>query len=213
MFEQLRNAQPLQSLYDALAENFPVSLTDVAFNPGSMPAQVAGTINLFSGAGSVEIRLDQWRALFRGLRTAEDRKVILRCLNLAAAALEKDSDHLVPASRTVVLASWFSSEDGASGVAAMLKAKAGPWAAAPGFKSLGAEELEFTLAPLLRNTTEGWDASFFIQKSKVQGSHLFVNYTGNYIAGGRYNSVDQIDGHVESMLRALLEMFDVRLPQ
>jgi hypothetical protein len=69
------------------------------------------------------------------------------------------------------------------------------------------------LAPLLRNTTEGWDASFFIQKSKVQGSHLFVNYTGNYIAGGRYNSVDQIDGHVESMLRALLEMFDVRLPQ
>src|SRR5215831_2315647 len=57
MFEQLRNAQPLQSLYDALAENFPVSLTDVAFNPGSMRAQVAGTI--ISLAEQV-----QWRSVW-----------------------------------------------------------------------------------------------------------------------------------------------------
>jgi hypothetical protein len=86
LLDQSRGA-PLQKLYDALSENFTLSLADITVNAGPAPAQAFANVALFGGAGSIEIRMDRWRATFRGLRTPEDTKVISRCLELAEGAL------------------------------------------------------------------------------------------------------------------------------
>src|SRR5262249_60685853 len=93
LFDREREVPPLlQSLYDTLSDNFGISLSDVSVHLADSLPNVFAMINLFGGAGSVELRLDRWRAVFRNIRTDEDRKIIIRCLNLAGGAIENFSE-------------------------------------------------------------------------------------------------------------------------
>ena len=197
------------SLYDSLAENFAVSLTDVAVNNGPAPANIFEAISLFNGSGSIVTRLDSWRAEFQTIRSEDDRKLVLRCLNLAASAIETP-DRASPARRTATVGSWLAFDEGETAVATLLEKYGNPGKIEPGF--LGAAELAFTVNPTLRNPTEGWEATFFIQKAQLPGTHLFVSYIGRYIEGGRYNSIDQLAEHIRGMLRGMLERLSVQIP-
>ena len=197
------------SLYESMAENFLVTLTDVTINAGPSPANIAAAISLFGGAASIVMRLDSWRAEFRNIQSEDDRKLALRCLNLAAGAIES-SDRVLPARRTATVASWLACEEGEAGVATLLRQYGSPGKIEADF--LGAAELDFAINPTLRNPTEGWDSTFYISRSQLSGTHLFVNYIGHYIEGGRYNSIDQLTEHVRFMLRGMLEKLGVQLP-
>jgi hypothetical protein len=211
LFDRDREAPPLlQSLYDTFSDNFAISLPDVAVNFGGPPAHVSASINLFGGAGSVELLLDRWRATFRNIRTEEDRKLIIRCLNLAGGAIETFSDRLRPSRSLVTLGTWQTCDEGAAGVAKFL-AEHGALRTPIDRGFLDAEQVDFSIYPRLRSVTEGWDVIFLIQASQLEGTHLFAHYNGTYIEGGRYNTVDQKAEHVRMMLTGMLEKLGVEL--
>jgi hypothetical protein len=208
-------ALPLfQSFYDRLSENFTVSLADVAVHADPHPAYAAASISLFGGAGAVELRPDRWRATFRNLRTEEDRKIVRRCLGLVESATEAGSrpDRPKSAQTLVTVASWYVCDEGATGVTELL-GRHGSLGIPISRGFLGAEQIDFNVNPRLRNPTEGWDATFLIQPSVLEGTHLFANYSGTYVEGGRYNSIEQKAEHVKLMLTGMLEKIGVELPK
>ncbi len=79
----------------------------------------------------------------------------------------------------------------------------------PGF--LDSEQIEVSLNPRFKNSTEGWDALFLVQPSLVAGTQLFLNYNGTYIFGGRYNAIDRQLAHAESTIKAMLKKIDFEL--
>jgi hypothetical protein len=211
LFDREREAPPLlQSLYDALSDNFPISLNDISTNMNAPPAQVSATIGLFGGAGWIELRLDRWRAGFRNLRTEEDRKLIIRCLDVAGRAIQTFSDRLRTTSTVLNVSSWLVCDQGMSGVATLLS-NHGSLGIQIDRGFLGAEEIHFSINPRLRNSTEGWDVIFLFQASAMEGTHLFANFNGTYIEGGRYNTIDQRAEHVRVMLSGMLEKLGVEL--
>lgn len=211
LFDQGAHPPLVQSVYDTLSDNFSISLPDVGVNAGPAPSHIFVVMNLFGGAGSVELRLDRWRASFKGLMNENDRKLIIRCLNLVTVALEGASDRISPARTVLTVASWYKCDEGAPGVASMLS-EHGSLGIEVDRGFLGAEQIDYTINPHMRNPTEGWDALFFIQESQLEGTHLFLNYTGNYVTGGRYNSVDQKADHIATMISGMLGALGVVLP-
>ncbi len=85
---------PVQSVYDALSEQFTISVADVQVNQSAIVAQTSIIFNLFNGAGSIELRPDRWRGVFRGLVSDKDTELVIRCLQTAGAAIEKTSDRI-----------------------------------------------------------------------------------------------------------------------
>jgi len=199
-----------QSLYDRLSDNFPISLADVAVHTDPHLSNVFASINLFGGAASVELRLDRWRATFRILRTDEDRKIVIRCLNLVRSVMEDLSDRVEPTRSIVTVASWYICDGGAGGVAEIMT-RHGSLGTPIDQSFLGAEQVVFNINPHLRNATEGWDATFLVQPSLVEGAHLFASYTGTYIEGGRYSTIDQKAEHIKFMLSGMLEKIGVEV--
>jgi hypothetical protein len=205
LFDREREVPPLlQSLYDTLSDNFGISLSDVSVHLADSLPNVFAMVNLFGGAGSVELRLDRWRAVFRNIRTDEDRKIIIRCLNLAGGAIENFSDRSRSSRNLVNVSVWYVCDAGSTGVAKMLSQHGSSGMRIErGF--LGSEEIEFSLYPRLLNKTEGWDVTFLVQRSWLEPSHLFINYSGTYLEGGRYNTIDQKADHIKQMFGGLLE--------
>ena len=79
----------------------------------------------------------------------------------------------------------------------------------PGF--LNSEQIEVSLNPRFKNSTEGWDALFLVQPSLVAGTQLFLNFTGTYIFGGRYNTIDHQLAHAQTTIKAMLKKIDFEL--
>ncbi len=201
---------PLQSVYDALSENFAISVADIQVNQNLVPAQTSVTYNLFNGAGAIEIRPDRWRGAFRGLISDKDQELVLRCLKTVSAAIEKTSDRMTPARSIVTVASWYKCDLSVEQVASLLGKYWMPGnELKPGF--LNAENVRVDLNPILTNASEGWDATFYVATSKVENTELFMNYIGTYASGGRYNSIDQQMEHFRSMLIGMLNMLGFEL--
>jgi hypothetical protein len=206
------NGPPLvQLVFDALSENFTVAIADINVNPGPSPSQIVVAIPMFGGAGSIELRVDRWRGTFRNIASQQDRSLILRCLNVASGAIHSSSDRSAPIRAVAAVATWYKCDLELLAVGSLL---AKYWLASnelePGF--LGAAQIEYSLNPRLKNPTEGWDGLFLAQTSVAEGTQLFFHYTGTYISGGRYNSIDQQLDHAQTMIAGMLGKLGFKLP-
>jgi hypothetical protein len=195
---------PLQSLYDALSENFTISISDVVVNQSATPSQTSATYTLFGGAGAIELRPDRWRGVFRNIASEPDIELIVRCLSVVGSALEKTSERTSPARAVVTAATWYKSDVILEQISALLK---NFWVQ-PDLKAgfLNAEKVDVDLNARLENSKEGWDGTFYVAPSKVADAELFINYIGTYISGGKYNSIAHQAEHCRSMLRGMLAM-------
>lgn len=193
----------IQSVYDALSEAIAVSVADIMVNQSPTPAQTSVIYNLFGGAGSIEIRADRWRGVFHSLVSTEDINLITRCLQIVASAIETTSDRLSPARTNLTVAGWYACDVSRDDVASVLENYWMPKNEMAA-KFLDAEEIEYVLNPKLKNKSEGWEATFYVAVSALEKTELFLNYIGNYIHGGRYNSIDQQRAHVRLMLAGML---------
>jgi hypothetical protein len=202
---------PLQSLYDALSENFIISIADVVVNQSATPSQARATYTLFGGAGTIELRPDRWRGTFRSIISKTDIELVVRCLSVVGASIEKTSERTAPARAVVTAATWYKCDVTVDQVTALLKKYWMHDQLKPGF--LNAEKVGVDLNALLENSKEGWDATFYVAPSKVDSAELFVNYIGKYISGGRYNSTTLQAEHCQSMLTGMLAMLGFSIPQ
>jgi hypothetical protein len=212
LFDARDNAPLIQSVYDALSGSFLLSINDITVNQGPAPSQISVALSMFAGAGSIELRVDRWRGSFRRLVSSGDFDLILRCLNVTSGAMQNTSDRLSPARAKVVVASWYNCDMDLKEIEALLGRY---WLKDRELHSnfLNAEQVTLTLNPYLKNATEGWDVFFLVQPSAVPGTQLFLNYTGTYIIGGRYNSIDQQSEHVRGMIEGMLKELGFEVPQ
>jgi hypothetical protein len=202
---------PLQTVYDALSDNFSISTADVQVNQGTSVADTSIVYNLFTGAGSIELRPDRWRGAFRGLISEQDIQLVLRCVQTVAAAIEKTSDRMIASRSILTVATWHQCDITVDQVAALLSTY---WMPGKELKIgfLDAEKIRIELNPVLENAKEGWVATFYVAPSKVDSSQLFMNYKGTYASGGRYNSIEVQATHARSMLRGMLNELGFETP-
>jgi hypothetical protein len=196
---------PLQSVYDALSEQFTITVADVQVNQSAIVAQTSVIYNLFNGAGSIELRPDRWRGVFRGLVSDKDTELVIRCLQTAGAAIEKTSDRMTPTRAILTVASWYKCDITIEQVTSLLGQY---WIRQDELKSgfLNAEKAHNDLNPILKNPSEGWEAAFYVAPSKLENAELFLNYIGTYQSVGRYNSLEQQSGHLRLMLISMLKV-------
>jgi hypothetical protein len=211
LFDARNNAPLIQSVYDALSDVVVLTVNDITVNSGPAPSQISVALSMFSGAGSIELRVDRWRGTFRRLISTEDLNLVARCLNITASAVQNTSDRLLPARASVAFAGWYKCDAELRDVAKQLR-EYWPQGIEVAYNFLDAEDVVLTINPHLKNATEGWEVIFFIQPSAAPGTHLFLNYTGNYIIGGRYNSIDQQYEHGRKMIGAMLEKLGFQVP-
>ena len=149
---------PLQPVYDALSDNFAISLADVQVTQAALPTQASVTYNLFNGAGSIELRPDRWRGAFRGLMSEKDIELVIRCLQIAADAIEKTSDRMAPSRSVLTVANWFKCDINIEQVSSLLGQY---WRHGKELKSgfLNSEKVRIDLNPILENEKEGWSAT------------------------------------------------------
>jgi len=192
----------IQIVYDALSENFKISVADIVVNQSGGPADSSVMFRLFGAAASIELRSEFWKGIFPRVITADDVKLVTRCLGVVSEAVAKASDRLLPARATVVVAGWYQVPDGFD-PATFFK---GFWSNAnelePNF--LGSKAIEYALNPTLRNADEGWDATFFVQASMIEGTQIFLNCISNYVSGGRYSSLELQADHAQTLAIAML---------
>jgi hypothetical protein len=192
----------IQTVYDVLSDNFKISVADILVNQNGGPAENAVTFKLFGAAASIELRSEFWKGTFPRVVSPEDVKLVLRCLGVVSEAIAKASDRLLPSRATVGVAGWYQ--------------VSGDFDAPTFFKSLGSNvvelepsfldstTIEYVFHPTVRNGDEGWDATFFVQASVIEGTQLFMNSTSNYVSGGRYSSLVLQAGHAETLTIGML---------
>jgi hypothetical protein len=193
----------IQTVYDVLSDNFKLTVADIIVNQSGGPADNAVTIKLFGAAAAIELRSEFWRGTFFRVVTAEDVKLVLRCLSVVSEAIAKTSDRLIPSRASVGVAGWYN-VSGYFDTAAFLK----------GFGSkaiklepnfLGSKSIEYTFNPTLKNGDEGWDATFLVQASVIEGAQLFMNSASNYVSGGRYASLELQVEHADTLAIGMLK--------
>jgi hypothetical protein len=192
----------IQTVYDVLSDNFKISVADIIVNQSGGPADNAVTIKLFGAAAAIELRSEFWRGTFPRVVTAEDVKLVLRCLSVVSEAIAKTSDRLIPSRASVAVAGWYqvSGDFDAAAFFKGLGSKA--IELEPNF--LGSKSIEYTFNPTLKNGDEGWDATFLVQASVIEGAQLFMNSASNYVSGGRYGSLELQAGHAETLAIGML---------
>jgi hypothetical protein len=195
---------PLQSIYDALSENFAISIADVVANQSATPSQTFATFNLFGGAGAIELRPDRWRGAFRNITSGPDLEVIIRCLAIVGSALEKTSERTSPARAVVAAATWYKTDMTLEHVTALLRKFWVQDQLKAGF--LNSEKVDLDVTARLEHSKEGWEATVYLAPSKVADAQLFINYTGTYLSGGRYNSIPLQAEHSRTMLKGMLAL-------
>lgn len=203
---------PTQVIYDALvANNFSIGLSDVLINTNTVsPADAFASFKLFGGLATIEFRPDFWKGSFTGIVGPTDAEVARRCLTVVANEVQKISDRLQPAKATLQMATWFECEDGGKEFFALLTKF---WPSKNQIEAgfLGSNEVEYTIGPTLKNSKEGWEASFVIQKSFIAGSHVFMSYTGTYLTGGRFGTLQAQDEHSNEMLQGMLRKLGIEV--
>jgi hypothetical protein len=193
----------IQTVYDVLSDNFKVSVGDIIVNQSGGPADNSVTIRLFGAAAAIELRSEFWRGTFPRVLTAEDVKLVLRCLNVVSEAIAKSSDRLLPLRATVAVSGWYQIS-GEFNALVFFK-NLGSNAIELEANFLGAKTIEYVFYPTLRNDDEGWDATFAVQPSVIEGAQLFMNSTSNYVSGGRYGSLELQAGHAQSLAIGMLK--------
>lgn len=200
----------LEPVYDVLSENFAISISDIIGNRSVSPADNSIIFKLFGGVATIEIRADCWKAFFPGVVSEGDLALIQRCLFLVAPTIEASSTRTSPARASVGVAGWYKS-DAELDATKMLRAYWAPdTLLEDGF--LDSEKIEYTLNPKLINSAAGWDASYVIQPSALTDSHIFINYTANYICGGAYSSIEAQVKHSRFLVVGMLERLGFNTP-
>jgi hypothetical protein len=194
----------IQTVYDALSDNFTISLADVVFNQSGGPADNAVTIKLFGAAASIELRSEFWKGSFPRVVTPDDFKLVLRCLSVISEAIAKtSSDRCVPSRVSVGLAGWYKVTGGFDHTTFFSGLGSKAVELEPDF--LGSKSVEYTFNPSLKNGDEGWDATFLIQASLIAETELFMKASSNYVSGGRYGSLELQAEHAERLVLGMLE--------
>jgi hypothetical protein len=200
----------IQVVYDALSDNFKLSVADIIVNQSGGHADNAVIIKLFGGGATIELRAEFWKGTFFRIVTPDDVKLVLRCLGVASEAIAKTSDRLTPSRASVAIAGWYqvSGDFQADTFFQGLGSKAVELQ--PNF--LGAKSVEYSFNPTLKNDDEGWDASFLVQASLIEGTQVFMRTNSNYQSGGKYGSLELQAGHAESLAIGMLRKFGFETP-
>jgi hypothetical protein len=125
-------------------------------------------------------------------------------------AVSSNSERLLPLRASATVASWLKTEGEFDVKELIGNLFAGDGEVAVGF--LNSEVVEQTYNPVLRNASEGWDVTYFVQPSALPGSQLFMNCIANYLSGGRYGTLKLQEDHSEVLIVEMLKKLGFEMP-
>ena len=198
--------QILADFYRALSPKFPIKLSDMQAFGGNTLSDVIVRILLFSGNGQLELRLDKFSAVFRGVRTAEDVGIVGTCINICNEVLNATLPNMIVEKTSIRTDSWLACEGAAAAAQGLLEELHTPRDHS-GVKGFDDAKLRHLENAELRNDAEGWSATFGLDESLIPQAHLYFSCSVTYTEAGRYKTLSERTEHAEGVYRSILTYY------
>jgi len=205
--------QNIETLYSTFSKRFSLTLANIQVTTGTTVGEYVIRLMLFNGLGTIEIRLDSYRAHLNNLMNDKDVEVAIESLSLLESAASSLLKGTVPTLTKATLASWYLCEGGTEAVRAnFLLHSPRDIGIEIGFEA--ASEVQFAINGSIGNPNELWSMIFNIEPSTFESfGHLFARFEGRYLQGSKYNTLNERRMHFIHLHHALLKAsgFDLEL--
>ena len=191
-------------LHEVLSPSVSVAPSNIQVLPASNYGEFVLRVSLFNGQGSIEFRIDSYRAQFVGLRAVADLGIVFDCLQ----ALERGAERILAGtsevlSTEVTLATWLKlGEKGIEVVLAMLNAHSKLELSG----RTETEKVSMDVRGSISDPDERWSAKFLLEPSvNKEVDHLFVSLNAQYWPGGLHSGLEARKDHFTALYKYIVE--------
>lgn len=197
-----RTVDLLDALYKSLSPRWPIQpdQQSVSMSVGQLSDFFVAT-TLFSGNGTISIKVDRIVAEFKNLRNADDLKIAQDSFELAEEAMLSVCEGLEYGVGEVFANVWLNSDepDRALGAMSNVMSKA----LVVDLDGVGAESMEQWPFGHVSGDTEGWTCEYKVQPAGTFAT-LLVATTTTFAAGSPYSTVGSRADKIDEIHRAIL---------
>lgn len=204
--------QIIEPLYDAFSREGRIPSDAIRVENGDSIATAGVTFNLSSGKYLFEVKLDCYKAKFYDLRTSEDIELAKRYAMVFEAVVDEFMEDGYPELWKIILPCWISIEESGSTEIAVQLIRNLTWLpdSHDPFE-IGASSVSSGVKFDCANFNELWNIGIMLNKSVLPGSDLFVDFSGEYLSGSRYESFDQKIEHLSSVSNSVINKLGLTL--
>ena len=189
--------QIFEPLYDTFSKEVRIPSDAIRVENGNSIATAGVTFDLYSGKFLFEVRLDGYKAKFYNLHTEEDTEQAKRYAMLFEEVVSEFMEDGYPQLWKILLPCWISiKESNAVEIAEQLIRNLTWLPDSHDPFEIGASSVSSGVKFDCVNFEELWSVSIILNKSVLPGSELFVDFSGDYMSGTRYESFDQKIEHL-----------------
>lgn len=204
--------QIIEPLYDTFSREVRIPSDAIRVENGDSIATARVTFNLFSGKFLFEVRLDGYKAKFHDLQTQGDIELAKRHAMFFEGAVSEFMEDGFPEVWKILLPCWISIKEPDSVEIAVQLIRNLTWL--PDSHDpfgIGASSVSPGVNFDCVNSEELWDVGIMLNKSALPGSDLFVDFSGKYMSGSRYESFDQKIEHLSSVSDSVIDKLGLTL--
>ena len=204
--------QIIEPLYDTFSREFRIPSDAIKVENGDSIATAGVTMNLLSGKILFEVKLDGYKAKFYDLQTQEDTELAKRHAMLFEKVVSEFMEDGYPELWKILLPCWISIKESDSAEIAAQVIRNLTWL--PDSQDpfeIGASSVSTGVRFNCVNIEEMWSVGIMLTKSVLPESDLFVDFSGEYLSGSRYESFDQKIEHLSSIFDSVLDKLGLTL--
>ncbi len=194
-----RTPESAKVIYDVISPRLPLRPSDIQVAAANNYGEYAISLSLFGGVGTIEFRIDGYRAQFDGVRSNSDLQLIVDCIGDMEKMAGQILTNAEVAGTDVSIAAWMRVEGGIEKVHSVLnqhsRLELGSNVTRPANMILGGR---------LKEGDERWGARFLFEPSlNKEVDHLFVRLDVTYWPDSPYSTVEARRDHIDSVLESL----------
>ena len=204
--------QIMEPIYDAFSEEVQIPSDAMKLENGDTIATAGVTLNLFSGQSLFEVKLDGYKAKFYDLQSPESIEQAKRHAMLFETVVSEFMQDGIPAHWKIVLPCWLSIKELDSVKITEKLIRNFTWLPDSNDPfEIGATSVSSGVRFDCVNLDESWNVGIMLNKSFLKGSDLFIEFSGEYQSGSRFETFNQKLEHLSSVLISVIEKLGLTL--
>jgi len=198
--------QIFEPLYDTFSKEVRIPSDALRVETGDSIATAVVSLELFSGKFLFEVKLDGYKAKFYDLQTEKDTQLAKRHAMLFEKVVSEFMEDGHPKLWKILFPCWISINESDSVKIAEQLIRNLTWLpdSHDPFE-IGASSVSSVVKFDCVNFEELWSVGILLNKSVLPGSELFVDFSGEYLLGTRFESFDQKIEHLFSVSASVID--------
>lgn len=197
-------SQIIEPIYDAFSPEVRIPSDAIKLENGDTIATAGVTLTLFSGFSLFEARLDGYKARFLDLRSPEAIDQAKRHAKLFESAVHGFLTDGIPAHWRLITPSWLMVDGGMDAAEDLIRGLTSLPESHDPFE-IGSTKVSSQVRFDCSNTEDLWTVRVTVDKSAIPDTHLFLELSGEYTAGSRFNTLDKQAEHLSIVSKPVID--------